>query len=359
MIFTKNQHHLEIFFAKLTFNTTFRQRTWKKLAAQAKHGMSLDLSIYQMYNRSKAKRSSVALIFSNALDALARGHNLGVCFSEFITPEEVSLISSGQVSGKVSEGLELAANLLSAKKNILKAIISALAYPIFLISMSLLALSIVSFVVMPKFALLSDPTKWQGLASVFYHLTSFVSSKTGVFCLILMLLIIASSLVSLPIWHGKSRLHFENIPPWSIYRMTIGAVWLFTISTLMKSGMQITHILENMIQSEYTTPYLYERVLAISIENGRGKNLGESLYETGYNFPDEEVIDDLRVYATLPNFHLRLHDIANEWMSNGIDKIKDQARIVNICAILFITTFVCFMVFAIGSLQSQLIPGGF
>lgn len=352
------REYLAELLARMAFSSSVRQRTWKKLAAQARHGMSLDQSLRQMQLRATNRRSPAALVFARVLEHLGLGHNLGASLSDFVTPEEVMLISSGQRSGRFPEGLELAAGLLAARQKILGAVVSALAYPVFLFGICILLLGVVSVMVMPKFAMLSDPAKWHGAAAAFYKMTSFVASFAGAVTLMVLLGLIATALMTLPIWTGRFRLYVENLPPWSIYRLTVGSVWLYTLSTLMRSGVQLSHILESMINSESVSPYLRERILAISIENGHGKNLGDSMYDCGMNFPDQELIDDLRVYAVLPEFHRQMHELATEWMHEGVELVKQQSRIMNLLGIVLITVLICILAMAIGSLQSQLLQAG-
>jgi len=347
------------FLSKIAFNRAVRLRLWKKLAAQTRHGMSLDLALQQMRNRAQERHSLTTAIYETILERLGHGHDLGTSLFGFATPEEIMLISSGQRSGKIHDGLILASNLNAARGKIVKDIVSALAYPTFLIGMCILLLLVVSFVVMPKFAILSNPATWNGSAKTFYNLTSFISSSSGIIFLTIVILVIITSILTFSVWTGKVRIYFEHIPPWSIYKMLVGSVWLLTVSTLMKSGLQLNHILDNMIQSENTTLYLKERVFAISLELGMGKNLGESLYDAAMQFPDRDVIDDLIVYATLPNFYLRIYEIAEEWMESGIEIVKQQTRIINIFCILFIAGFISFIAVSISSIQSQLLPGGF
>jgi len=343
---------------RLSFNSAVRMRTWKKLAAQTRHGLNLDQSLRQMQHRAMLKRSLTATVYSHVLQYLGLGHNLGASLTGFASPEEVMLISSGQRSGNLPEGLELAASLLAARRSILRAVTSALAYPAFLLAVCVVVLLIVSIMVMPKFAMLSDPTAWHGAAALLYGATSFVTSPLGVATLLLLLGSLAAALFTLPLWTGRLRLSVEKLPPWSIYRLTVGCVWLFTVATLMRSGMQLTHILENMLNADHVTAYLRERIMAIAMETGTGKNFGEALHDCGMEFPDSEMVDDLRVYASLPGFHKKMHELAAEWMEDGVELVKQQARVLNVLAIVVLTGLVSLIAAAIGSLQSQLLPSG-
>ncbi|EHJ48815.1 Type II secretion system F domain protein [Solidesulfovibrio carbinoliphilus subsp. oakridgensis] len=344
--------------ARLAFSGSVRQRVWKKLAAQTRHGMSLDQSLRQMRSRALSRRSPLSFVYTRVLEYLGLGHSLGASLTEFASSEEVMLISSGQRSGRLAEGLELAADLLAARQKIIKAVVGSLAYPVFLFGMCIVLLLVVSIMVMPKFAMLSDPRKWQGAPALFYKMTSFVASVSGTITLVVLFCLFLASIFTLPYWTGKFRLYVEKIPPWSIYRITVGSVWLYTLSTLMRSGIQLSHILESMINSDTITPYLRERIEAISLENGTGKNLGEAMYDCGLDFPDQELIDDLRVYALLPGFYRQMHQLAQGWMYDGVDLVQRQSRVMNLMGIVLITGVVSVLAVAIGSLQSQLLPTG-
>ncbi|MBF0482500.1 MAG: type II secretion system F family protein [Desulfovibrionaceae bacterium] len=345
------------FLARLFFNAAVRQRTWRKLAAQIRNGFSLDQSLSQFHQRALSRRSPIALVFSQALEFLGLGHNFGACITDFASQEEIMLISSGQQSGKLSEGLELAASLLSARRTIIKAISGSLVYPAFLLCMCGILLLIVSIVVMPELIKFSDPSKWTGSAWILYIMSSFVVSPLGALVIVLLFLSIFLSILTLPILTGRVRLFLDRFPPWSIYRLTVGCVWMFTLSTLMRSGIQLTYILESMINSVNISTYLRERITAIAVETGSGKNLGEALYDCKMNFPDLEMIDDLRVYSALPGFYQQLHQIASEWMDDGVELVKLQARILNIVAILMLTGLLGVVASSIGSIQTQLLPG--
>jgi len=344
--------------AQLTFDGRARERAWRKLAAQIRHGMSLNQSLQQMERRAQDRRSPSALVFARVLETYDRGHNLGVSLTGFATPEEIMLISGGQHSGRLSEGLDLAARLLVARRGIVRSVAKALAYPCLLLGLVLVLLVVVSLVVMPKLALLSDPKDWTGAAALFHAVTDFVASPLGVVALLAFLGLVLTILLTLPVWTGKGRHTVESLPPWSIYRLTVGTVWLFTLSTLMRSGMQLSHIMEAMINSKSVSPYLRERVVAIQEHIGLGKNLGDSMHDAGFGFPDKELIDDMRVYAGLPAFHENIHELAKDWMSDGVEQIQRWSGIVNLAAIILLTGIVVAIVVSISSLQSQLLPTG-
>lgn len=343
---------------RFAFGSKQRQRVWKKIAAQVHNGIPLEESLEILLTQARTRNSSLAAVYADILAHMASGHNLGTALTGYASSEEIMLIASGQKAGKVEEGLRLATTLLVAKQKIQTAVISALAYPLFLALLCIALLLVVSIRVVPQLAVLVDPTQWTGAAGVLYTISNVIGSFYGIVLLTMLLAACVAVFVTLPLWTGKRRVLVENIPPWSIYRLTVGSVWLFTVATLMRSGMQLAHILENMLSSDSISSYLYERVQAIAVQSRAGRNLGEAMYEAGTHFPDVELIDDMRVYARLPGFQERLYEMANDWMVDGVELIQRNAKVLNTIFITGIIAQVGGLAMAVVSLQSQLLPQG-
>lgn len=348
--------------SRLAFDGATRGRTWKKLAAQAGHGMALYDSVRTLGDQAAERRSPLVAVFGDVLTRLGGGHNLGTALTGYASPEEILLISSGQKAGRLGDGLLLAAELLENRRKIVGAVIGALAYPLFLFLLSLVMLAIVSLYVMPQLVELADPQRWTGFAALLYAASSFAGSWAGAVAAVVFAGGCVVMIVTLPLWTGRLRRTADRFPPWSMYRLTVGGVWLFTLATLMRSGMQQTQILHMMIESDTTTPYLRQRVRAISDQSAGGKNLGEAMYDCGMGFPDPALIDDFRVYAKLPGFHDRLYDIARDWMQEGIESIRRNARLLNVLFLLAIIGQMGLLALSVMDLQSQLTTqttGGF
>lgn len=150
----------------------------------------------------------------------------------------------------------------------------------------------------------------------------------------------------------------EKLPPWSFYRLTVGSVWLFTLATLMRAGTPLSQVLSQQLSSINTTKYLKERVAEIARYNHAGKDLGESLQECGMQFPDQDMVEDLAIYATLPDFHDKLYDLAKEYMFDGVEKIERNAKVLNVFFILLIISQVLSIALSVMSIQQQLLPAG-
>lgn len=340
--------------ARLSFNAATRIRTWKKLAMQAQYGLPLKDSLRNMQEQTHRRNPTLARVFGQVLDHMGSGHNLDTALTGYASPEEIMLIASGQKAGKLPDGLRMAAELLEARRKIVGAVAGALTYPLFLFFLASAMLGIVALYVMPELAQLSDPGNWSGLARGLYLISAFVGSWAGVILLVFLAGGCVALITTLPIWTGPARKLADRVPPWSMYRLTVGGVWLFTLSTLMRSGMQLSHILNTMLASESTSPYLRERVRAISNQVGRGENIGEAMYLASLDFPDRELIDDFRSYAGLPHFKDQLQGFARDWLQEGIASIQRKARLLNVIFLLLIIGQVLLIAMSVMDLQSQL-----
>lgn len=340
--------------ARLSFDASTRIRTWKKLAMQAHYGLPLKDSLGKLRDQTQRRNPALAGIFGRVLEHMGSGHHLDTALTGFASPEEIMLIASGQKAGKLPDGLRMAAELLEARRQIVGAVAGALAYPLFLFLMALTMLAIVALYVMPELAHLADPQKWTGLARGLYLISAFVGSWGGIVLLAALGGGCVALVATLPLWTGPARKLADRFPPWSMYRLTVGGVWLFTLSTLMRSGMQLSHILNTMLASENTSPYLRERIRAINNQVGRGENIGEALYLAGLDFPDRELIDDFRAYAGLPHFKDQLQELARDWLQEGIAAIQRKARLLNVLFLLLIIGQMLLIAMSVMDLQSQL-----
>jgi hypothetical protein len=187
-----------------------------------------------------------------------------------------------------------------------------------------------------------------------YAVSSFVASTFGVAILAVLAAVLVLAFVSLPYWTGALRVRFDNFPPWSIYRLMVGSVWLFTVATLLKANTALDQVFRDMLDSGVLRPWLRERVRRMRDHYQSEANFGKLLLSLNMNFPDQELVEDLAVYAAMPNFSREMYSIARQWLDEGVERIAAQAQIVNSILILCIIVIMCGIGLAGGSMQEQL-----
>lgn len=346
-----------VLLSKLFFSGTVRRKTWRKLAAQIQYDVSIIHSISLMHERYVQNHSPLAAVFAEILRSLENGNHLDVALAPFVPMEESMLIRGGLESGKLPEAFTLCSAIIEARQKIIESVVEAVSYPALLFSLFTFLLIALSLYVVPELSAFSDPTTWLGGARVLYLVASAVASPAGLCVLVLLICGLVASLVSLSLWTGKLRLRVENMAPWSFYRLVMGSIWLFTVATLMRAGIQLNHILNDMLDGNNLNAWMRERVLALQFEYSKGVDLGKALCNTGLNFPDKELVEDLAVYATLPNFDSRLHELAQEWLHEGTQKIAGKAKTLNTIAICGMLGLLTALALAVSSLQKQLTVG--
>jgi type II secretory pathway component PulF len=286
-----------------------------------------------------------------------RGESLDMALTPWIPHEEAMLIRAGVQGGKIPEALADCASLIEARRKIIGGVIGAVAYPSALMAILIMFMLFLAAYVMPEISTLSDPNGWSGSAALLYALTSFVASVWGLVFFLLAAALAAVALASLPYWTGKWRLKLEKLPPWSVYRLVVGSTWLFTVATLLRGGIQMETVFSDMLKSAMMRPWLRERVRAIKDRYRSEASLGQILLHLGMHFPDDELVEDLAVYSTLPNFHATLYDIAKEWLDEGVERLDKMSKILNAGLLFSIVAMTAWVAAAFRSLQEQLISG--
>lgn len=345
------------FLTRLSFGNARRKKTWKKIATQLRYNVPLNLA-FKMLTAQYKKRKNYLLgdMFEKVLINYEHAKNLTTAFVGYAPFDELMLIESAESSGNLAQGFELAVKVVEAKVKIRKALVSALAYPLMLFLLVIVLLIVISTMVIPNFALISDPNTWQGTAYALYLISDLISSPLGVSVGIAFLLFICCIIYSLSHLTGELRTKLDKFPPYSLYRLTVGATWLFTFSTLMKAGKLQIDILENMVKSETSSAYLKDRVQRI-LDNFIGKKFGEALSLAGMDFPEAELVDDLKVYSELPAFEEKLYTIADEWFEEGIEKIQESAQIFNAICLILITACIGSIIIAFQAIQQSIQQG--
>lgn len=338
----------------LFFKTNARLRFYKKLSAMIRNGMGQQATLKNMQKRLEDRHKPMQHILAEAHTRMLNGATLAAAFEKLIPDEEYMLIKSGVDSGEVTNSLELCCDLIKMKQKIGTAVWKALSGPAILISLIIMLMLVVSRYVVPQLSLFSDPNAWTGGAAMLRQFAMFIDSPVGLFLLGGFILALVGVLATLPYFTGPLRIKLDKIPPWSVYRLVHGSIWLFTLATRLKANALLNNTIEESLNSPQISKWLQERLQAIHAQLAIGKTLGEALVDCGYDFPDEELNEDLLIYASLSEFYSALYTIAKEWLETGIEWIEKTCLSINICLFVVVGMFVGFIVLSVTSLQNQL-----
>ena len=335
---------------RVAFNARYRERVWRKVATQISHGLPFYRCIESLHERSQAKGELVAQAYEQILENNAAGGSLEQGLTPLASVGEIMIISAGE-KDNLAQGLMLAADLLKNQGSIKRQVWQSTAYPFFLLLLIMGLMWIIANLLVPQFAAILPPESFQGTAKALLILANFVSSWLGLATILLGCIFLFGIYYSLPRLTGSLRRILDHWPPWSVYREIVGASFLYTLGLMMSLGIKPREIFAWLLAAPAQTPYLKERVAAIDAEMALGKHLGQAMDDAGFDFPSADVIDDLIVYGTLPNFDKQIGPIAREELEECVLYVRNKLKILQICLLFLVVGLIFFVLLALSSLQ--------
>lgn len=338
---------------KFEFGGVQRQRFYIKLVQLLENGVSLDTALGQIQKiASRNKRSSLWKLYRRWRNDVAEGMNFGQCVAPYVPSSEAILLETGANSGKLVRALHNAAQSIENQSKVKKAIIAAGAYPAVLLLMLAAAMVLSAYKVIPTFEQIIPVDQWEGIAYSVAMTSQFIRNQ-GLIIVVTVFSVIFIIAYSMPRWTNAARMYVDNIPPWSLYKMWQGSAFLLAIASLMSAGVKLDEISLARI-SKQSDPYLKQRVRGMQKFIASGENLGDSLFNAGYKFPDVEIIGDLQIYAKLRGFDQNLIRITQVWVDGLVEKVNVAMKIVNFVILVMITVVIGCLIISFYSVFQQI-----
>lgn len=331
-----------------------RLRVYRKLMSLLKNRFSLMDSLDRVFdiisNNGKNPGEPMAMAISAWSRSLRNGDPFSVAIKGWAPSREALMLSTGDVS-HLDEALENLIKVTEGSAKMIAPMVNATMYPAFLSIMVVMIIYGVGAFLVPPMAEAAPGLRWTGMASDLVVFSTFVQ-ENWVFIFSIPPVAFFVIWVTLPRWKGKSRAWFDRMPPWSLYRIFVGVSWLLTFSALVKAGTPVSKAMRALRAD--ANPYLLERIDRSLVYINNGDNIGDALLKTGYDFPDPEIVGDLRIYSELDNFQEALNKMANEWLEESVKQIEQKAAILNTVAILSVVAIVGWAVMGTFEMQDQI-----
>ncbi|MBK68049.1 MAG: hypothetical protein CMP22_07975 [Rickettsiales bacterium] len=340
------------FAAKFEFNADIRIKFYNKLAQLMNNGVSLNVALHQIATTNKKSGSVLPDLYLKWKKQVTNGMNIGLCMGPYVPTSEAMLIETGANSGQLAKSFIDAADAVEQQGRVKKAIVSNGSYPVLLMCVLLAAMFLTSYEVIPTFESVLPVEEWQG-ASYAVAKAAFFFRDWSVVILGSIAILFTIIGFSLPRWTGKLRVKFDNFFPWNIYRMWQGSAFLLSVASLMSAGVKLDEVSLNRIARK-ADPYLAQRIRAVRKYIISGINFGEALHKTGYNFPDDELIADLRIYATLKGFENNLVNVTRDWVSDIEEKVTSSMKILNFVTLVLIAVVIGMLITALFGVVQQI-----
>lgn len=348
---------IELFYAKMVCKSSTDKRIaiWRKLVSLLKNDFTLvdALNRIQMIESKGGAKPNEP--FAICMREWEKNLERGMSFSEvtrgWIPAEETLLLSSGNMSSLIG-ALENVSRIMSANKRIRNAVFGALAYPLLLIVLVFAIIVMVGIYLVPPLAdVAGNQIVWQGTASSLIALSDFAQKywRLGV---IVFGVVCLSVWWSLPRWTGRLRTLFDGIAPWNIYKLKLSVGWMLSLSAMVASGVAIPDAMR--ILADNSNRYLRNILEETLHYIANGDNLGTALANTGTNFPNEELIGDLTVFADMNDFDKNLTSISNDYLENSVKKIESVSNVLNTIGIILISGVIAWVLFGTFQMQDQI-----
>lgn len=347
---------IEEYYAKLicNFSNEARLKLYRKIASLMRNRFSLMSALDMLHDSASDGGKSPGEPMAIAIACWGRALNNGLTFSDALkgwAPDrERLMLSVGDVSDLESALLNLI-RVTEGSTKMVRPIIGAIAYPSFLFMMAILIIYGIGVYMVPPMLDAAPGTHWTGLARDLVDVSDWIKDYWIVAFSSLPVIMIMIYL-TIGIWTGKIRAIVDNMPPYSLYKVFVGISWLLALSALVKGGTPVSTAMRALRRD--ASRYLQERIDKTLVFINNGDNLGMALKKTGLNFPDKEVIADLKIYSELDNFEEALEALANEWLEESVYLIEQKAALLNMAAILSVGGVIAWAVMGTFAMQDQI-----
>lgn len=345
-------------FVRLQFGAGQRTRLYEKLIDLLHNNIKLTDALdicWQHASYDGKKPTRVAAIAIDTWRTRVRdGEKLGDAMQGWIPDSDRMVIKAGEEAGKVEEALRNALKIQEGMSKIRGAIWGGVAYPLVLLAAVVGFLVIFGVMVVPAFDSVYPRSKWIGAGASMAFLSDFVN----IWLMPLLLACFACILIciwSMPRWTGRLRVSADKAPPFSLYRMSVGVGFMLTVSAMTKANVTFTDTLRALLRD--ANPWYRERLSrALQLMNN-GRNLGEALYQSGHSFPDAEAVLDLRAFAGLAGFEVRMQKMGEKWIDMSVVRVQNQMKVFSYTALVLMAFVIGWLGAGLQSVLSQIQSG--
>lgn len=347
---------LEVSYAKFRIGMAGKARlkVYKKLASLLRNRFSLMNALDVMYDSitdgGKHPSEPMAIAIASWGKSLQNGYAFSDALKGWAPSRERLMLSVGDMSDLESALLNLI-RVAEGTDKMIKPIIGAIAYPSFLLLMSVLVIYAIGAYMVPPMEDAAPNARWSGTAKDLVNVSHWIKDN-WLFAFSFFPAIFIIIYGTIGIWTGPTRKAIDDMPPWSLYNMFMGITWLLSLSALIKGGVPISVALTSLRKD--SNRYLQERIDKAMDFIKNGDNLGQALSKTKLNFPDKDIVADLRIYAELDNFEEALDKLANDWLNESAEAVEAKASILNMVAMFAISGIIAWAVFGVFEMQDQI-----
>ncbi|PAU99277.1 pilus assembly protein PilR [Arsenophonus sp. ENCA] len=335
-----------------TFSAKDRIVFYDMLAFLLDNNKSLQQAFLDMRNVATdfgRKHHPYAVLLTDCLSALDEGQGaFEKVLLEWVPVQEATLIGSGILSGKLSDALRRASQIVEGKKTMVSALFGALAYPCFLLGIVVLMMHMVCNKFIPKLDRLIPREKWEGALSLLTGISEFMVHFEW---LLLFGLLALTALIVWSMGNWANRKIADHLPPWSVYRAVQGVYFLLNIAALLRVNIPVMQAV-NML-GETASPWLERRINETLHYMRQGEHLGLALKSSGYHFPSRECVNQMMLLTESAGAENSLERYADRWLQITISQVKKTSRYLTAFCFLLVFGYMLLLLLASSDLNTM------
>lgn len=311
-----------------------RFRIYRKLQGMLAMNEALSRALERLwYNASDMGRKTdrpAAMALQEWLKKDRAGETLSESMNGWIPSADLYMIRAGEESGQVSNALLAIMHVGDSAQRMRQAILYAVSYPLFMLLLLSGVFWLFGVNLVQNMRKAAPPKVMEAMGGI-AGVSDFIMNN-GIFLAIFIFGGIAFISGTMPYWKGQTRVKFDRYPPWSWFRIWQGSAFLLGLSALLKAQVPLKRAVE--ILEEESNPWMRERLHAAREEILRGRNLGEALRASGFEFPDPQVALDLEILSERADVGSIIDVVTKEWIEEQIDELNTQAQVVRTVGLL-------------------------
>lgn len=326
---------LEKIARRAAFRRSVRAQTWLIVADLLESEMELNRALPLVAEIQGRRRTTLQAILGDLRSSL-RTDRFAVTVADHVPEAEAMLFRRfGQASD--ASVFRAAATLTGVDERIAKAIRQALMWPVFLFFLVFVLLYTLGTRLFPTLQTLAPIREWPLSSQLVANLAIGIANNAILVAVALVFLVAAY--LSVERFHaGFGREWLDRFPPFSLYRLRMGATFAFVLLENARVGHEINRaFLLNLAAG--LPSYSRSRILAIA-EYADRTNIGNAAMLAGHGFPDPELIAVLRAYAGQADWVPRYGRYASAWLDRLQGRVDSMVQFLRLGLMIVATVII-------------------
>lgn len=331
----------------MRFSWRFRKQFYEVASAQLDNGRPLTDVLKDFSERAQRRgRKALAEHVYQVYRLVRDGKTLVEAMGKDLSDLERSVLDTGERAGDLSASMSMILDVRERTGRLRQKMQSSFFSPAVYMVTLYITLFMIGDYVVPQFANAVPVSRWTDWAYVMYLMGEVATSWVAPVTLIVLVSLAGWVTWLLPRWTGDNRVFFDKyIIPFTLYREISGYTWISSFVALMRAGVPDVDALETQIKT--ANPWLASRLRPIQAALRDGLDLGAALRRSGYEFPSQDMIDEIAAYAAYRDFAVKIDKVCRTYADVLERQVMIKAAIV--AGVFSLFMYLAFVLIQLGS----------